>query len=78
MLNSPPLWKFNPSICQSKQFPLYFTNSCVDTISKALTAFGSSQNERIIYMGPRYTSSCKLLKAYSHSESRTDNEINDS
>jgi hypothetical protein len=70
-------WKFNPSINQTKQFPLYFTNKLTDTVSKTLTAFGSSQQEIIVYMGPRHTSSSKLLRAYAF-DSRSDGEINDS
>lgn len=70
-------WKFNPFISQTKQFPLYYTYPLTDTISKALTAFGSVQQERIVYMGPRHTSSIKLIKAYSI-DSRPNNEIIDS
>lgn len=73
----PQHWKFNPSINQTKQFPLYFTYPLADTISKALTAFGSVQQERIVYMGPRHTSSIKLLKAYTE-DSRSDSEVLDS
>lgn len=75
-MHQPP-WKFNPSINQTKQFPLYFTNTLTDTVSKTLTAFGSNQHERIVYMGPRHTSSSKLLRAYAL-DSRSDGEINDS
>jgi hypothetical protein len=75
---SPSLWKFNTSNIQSTQFPLYFTQPFVDSICKSLTAYGSIRTERILYMGPRYTSSLKLLKAHSSSESRTENEVLDS
>lgn len=70
-------WKFNPSINQTIQFPLYFTYPLTDTISKTLTAFGSIQQERIVYMGPRHTSSIRLLKAYSV-DSKADSEVVDS
>jgi hypothetical protein len=74
---NPSTWKYNPSMNQTKQFPLYFTNPLTDAISKSLTAFGSIQKERIIYMGPRHTSSSKLLKAYAI-DSRPDSELVDS
>ena len=70
-------WKFNPSINHTKQFPLYFSNHLTDTVAKTLTAFGSNQQERIVYMGPRHTSSSKLLRAYAV-DSRSESEINDS
>ncbi len=73
----PTHWKFNPAINQTKQFPLYFTHPLADTISKTLTAFGSTHQERIVYMGPRHTSSLKLIKAYSI-DSRQDSEVTDS
>jgi hypothetical protein len=75
MLNGSPHWSYNPSMGQNKQFQLYFTNPYVDAISKALTTFGNTQPERIVYMGPRYPSSIKLIKAYS---SPHDKEVTDS
>lgn len=78
MLNGSALWNYNPSVSQSKQFQLYFTNPYVDGISKTLTTFGNTQTERIVYMGPRYASSVKLIKAYSLCPSRDDNQVTDS